>query len=328
MIKEHIMNYGGVYAKGNPGTSGSGRQTGGGGSGSAYTIHDYVFGAAGGRGTSYSGGTGGGGMQYHAGYSPTAGSSNGGAGGNSDKNASGTTYGTTGGAGNPGGKNGASNGTGGLLIIYADEYDNNGNITATGARGGSASISAGGSSGGGSINIFTNQPTNIDKLGIVIDEKYNSILGNTTFSGGASSSVNGGAGGLGTVNIGGIRNAQYYDLKEIIQQDIDSYIESLTIKGESILQILHDNEDLKTGYYTFSVNDQTYPVHLYVFDEDQTWNSMTFGDANDVATSSVFAKNMVIVKVNGDLTINSRATIKPYYNSYGGLHIICNRKTN
>ena len=41
------------------------------------------------------------------------------------------------------------NGTGGLLIIYANQYINDGTISATGARGGSSG-SSGGSSGGGS----------------------------------------------------------------------------------------------------------------------------------------------------------------------------------
>ena len=44
----------------------------------------------------------------------------------------------------------------------------------------------------------------------------------------------------------------------------------------------------------------------------------TFGDAYDVATASTYAQNMVIVKVNGDLEIDSGVTVSPYYTEYGG----------
>ena len=36
--------------------------------------------------------------------------------------------------------------------------------------------------------------------------------------------------GEGTVNIGAIRNGQYYDLKEVIDQDKEAYKESLVVK--------------------------------------------------------------------------------------------------
>ena len=273
------------------GASGTGRQTGGGGSARNNCTNCGPI-AAGGTGTSYSGGVGSG-TQYNA---PEV-SKDGGMGGAPD------------GAGNP------TNGTGGLLTIYANEYENKGTIKATGSIGSSNSA---GASGGGSINIFTNQNTGIDQLGIITNTRYEEILGNSSYIGGTTKSY-GGNGGTGTVNIGEIRNGQYYDLKAIIDQDKEKYIESVTIKGESILSIINNN-NLKTGYYYFVANGEKYPVHMITLDGNQHFTeNKTFGDAYDVATANTYAQNMVIVKVNGDLEIDEGVTVAPYYDkSYGG----------
>ena len=167
------------------GVSGTGRQTGGGGSGASYTNVNYRSGS-GSAGTSYSGGTGGGGVDQ---ISASSGEANGGRGGYG----SGVNSNSVGsGAGNPGGEcrgncNVGSTGTGGLLIIYADGYENHGTIKADGKNGGVGNIAPGGSSGGGSINIFS---------GIFIKK------GSAYFSGGSaltSKSKTGGAGGNGTI---------------------------------------------------------------------------------------------------------------------------------
>ena len=292
-----------IYDPGSSGNTGTGRQTGGGGSGKDLRGRS----GAGGRGTSYSGGAGGGGSYYRT---AGAGSSVGGAGGYNNG------YGTGGGAGNPG-STGAQNGTGGLLVLYANEYTNNGTITANGSKGGNGEESSGGSSGGGSINIFTNQETSIDQLGIITDTRYEEILGKRSYTGG-SRNGNGGIGGTGTLNIGEIRKGQYYDLKEIIEQDKNSYTESVTIKGDSILSILNDN-NLKSGYYYFVANGEKYPVHLYTYDGNQVFTeNQTFGNEDDVGANGKYAQNMVIVKVNGNLTIKDGVTISPYYTNYGG----------
>lgn len=47
-------------------------------------------------------------------------------------------------------------------------------------------------------------------------------------------------------------------------------------------------------------------------------SNTTYGDEKDVGTSNQYAKNMVIVKVNGNLTINSGATLTAYGTAYGG----------
>lgn len=83
---------------------------------------------------------------------------NGGKGGNGCKGqASNLAAGS--GAGNPAGYdrtyNEGKNGTGGLIIIYAEEIrNNNGKIQSKGENGGRGHNSGGGGSGGGSINIF------------------------------------------------------------------------------------------------------------------------------------------------------------------------------
>ena len=320
---EYVPAVGGLGATGNggAGTTGDGRKTGGGGAG--YSGYDGF--TRGGNGTSYSGGTGGGAKYSSA--KPSEASDYGGAG-----SSPGSYYNSGGGSGNPGGaatggnSGSGKNGTGGLIIIYSNEYENNGIISSNGVNT-NGGICPGGSSGGGSINIFTNQSTNITQLGVVTNVRYNEILGNNSIAGGAKTG-NGGAGGKGTINIGEVRNGQYYDLKDIIEQDKEEYKNSMIIQGDSILSILND-DSLTTGYYYFKANGEEYAVHLYVFDKDTTFTSnRTFGDANDIsrdiaATSTEaayrsYAQNMVVVKVKGDLTINSGVTVAPYYTSYGG----------
>ena len=283
------------------GKNGTGRQTGGGGNAISHL---------GSAGTSYSGGSGSG-VDGHA-------QPNGGAGGTG-------TYGGSG-AGNPGGSGvtgeaKGQNGTGGLLTIYANEYENKGTISAKGSNGGKASESSGASSGGGSINIFTNQNTGINQLGIITNTRYDEIKGITNNVGGeriSSRSYAGGAGGNGTLNIGEIRDGQYYDLKAIIDQDKEQYIKDVTIEGESILSIINNN-NLKSGYYYFVANGEKYPVHMITLDGNQHFTeNKTFGDEHDVATKDDYAQNMVIVKVNGDLEIDSGVTVAPYYTEYGG----------
>ena len=73
------------------------------------------------------------------------------------------TYGAGGGAGNSGGKSIRSysshgqNGTGGLLVIFTNEFLNENIISSNGSNGGYAYRAGGGGSGGGSINIFYQQ---------------------------------------------------------------------------------------------------------------------------------------------------------------------------
>ena len=211
-----------TVAPGNAGNTGGKRSTGGGGSGGTggYTVSNgvrYAFlSGAGGTGTSYSGGAGGGGNDHgqpstgREYQTVTAGSSVGGAGGHGARANSSETEKGGGGAGNPGGQSAVgvnlgnefkgANGTGGLLIIYANNIVNSNNITANGASGGAGNeVNAGGSSGGGSINIFYSESYS--------NTKTNGITAN----GGAAlaSASTGGVGGRGTVTIGKLVNGSY-----------------------------------------------------------------------------------------------------------------------
>jgi len=92
--------------------------------------------------------------------------------------------------------------------------------------------------------------------------------------------------------------------------------------GDSILSILDDNT-LTTGYYSFRVNNKIYPVDLIVLEGNQTITQNTdYGELEDCAsgtTSDKMATKMVVVKVNGDYTVNSSVTVGPkYHTEYGG----------
>ena len=185
----------GAYAV--AGDDGVDRQTGGGASGAAW--YDSSVSGAGGRGTSYSGGSGGGGVSRSGTTSQNnPGSSVGGAGGKGVNKGNSSNY-AGGGAGNPGGVGSGSsysgqNGTGGLLIIYANSFNNNNKITANGYAGGHNDYGYGGSSGGGSINIFYNTLVNANRSSIEAK--------------GGISSANEHAGN-GAVTIGSISSGQF-----------------------------------------------------------------------------------------------------------------------
>jgi len=73
------------------------------------------------------------------------------------------------------------------------------------------------------------------------------------------------------------------------------------------------------GYYRIAVKDEEYYVHAYVEDTDLTISeTTTYGDENDIATENEYAKHMVILKVNGNLTIEQEATLTAYSSPYGG----------
>ena len=108
------------------------------------------------------------------------------------------------------------NGTGGLLMLYATNLYNSGEITANGMKGGTGR-SGGGSSGGGSINIFAK----------IIKEK-----GNVTANGGEQNgSTKGGKGGNGTVTINELQPYLNSPRKEInIAKNETSTIDSTKIE--------------------------------------------------------------------------------------------------
>lgn len=184
------------------GEDGTIRKTGGGGSGATWHwINAGGYSGPGAAGTSYSGGAGGGGCDTRT-WSPTAGAGgiNGGAGGLGISNYS-SGHRASGGAGNPGGSYTASggsygavgaNGTGGLLVIYANVIENNNTISSEGSLAGNIDLAPGGSSGGGSINIFY-----LDRIN----------MGSISAAGLKRNA--GGAGGDGAVTIGSISTKKF-----------------------------------------------------------------------------------------------------------------------
>ena len=186
---------------GNAGENGTGRQTGGGGSGGGHTWSANLLSYKGGNGsagTSYSGGSGGGASNgYKEVYSVGSDASpNGGAGGNASRNTF-NGYAITGGAGNPTGNTctGAANttvtGTGGLLILSSKRaLSGTGKITSDGSYSSYTWSATGGGSGAGSINIFTSSvPDTLTLSAQGMDDTSNSPEGR------------GGIGGNGTVSI-------------------------------------------------------------------------------------------------------------------------------
>lgn len=166
----------GACISGNNGYSGINRQSGGGGSGASRDWMGGVSVGRGGYGTSYSGGVGSGSAQSDGGWGGSHHSANapdnGGPGGYPDAgcgNYSGFRIIALGGQGNPacysavafvpcGNVWSSRYGTGGLIIIYAGDFNNNGYIQSLGGNmmtcsSGSGWTTTGGASGGGSINI-------------------------------------------------------------------------------------------------------------------------------------------------------------------------------
>lgn len=128
-------------------------------------------------------------------------------------------YGAGGGAGNPGGKGvrgsgwmatgeNGENGTGGLLVIYADILNNENLITSEGMHGG-AGYMAGGSSGGGSINIFANKVL-----------QYNDVKAD---GGIAASGMRANPAGDGTITVNELGAVLNYPEKEITLEIGKSY---------------------------------------------------------------------------------------------------------
>lgn len=223
---------GGTYYNGKNGNIGINRALGGGGSGGAGTWRNSrgtVNGRAGATATSYSGGSGSGGIRYDVSntttYNGYAAAANGGAGGRGagiQGNSSPNIYGG-GGAGNTGGAGyyssrssnsmawsagNGQNGTGGLLTIYADTLSNKGTITSNGSAGGpvtantSLAGAGGGGSGAGSINIFSR---------VLINHKAASAQGGI----GGKMVMSGGNGGNGSITITQLAPDLNYSDKEI-----------------------------------------------------------------------------------------------------------------
>ena len=95
----------------------------------------------------------------------------------------------------------------------------------------------------------------------------------------------------------------------------------VNVINNSILGYLEVHNYGETGEYedSITVNGVTYNAHVYNYKGNQEWaDNKTFGDDSDIGTDSTNATKMVIVKVDGDLTIGSGVTVLPKYTNYGG----------
>ncbi len=90
------------------------------------------------------------------------------------------------------------------------------------------------------------------------------------------------------------------------------------IEGGIIQEI--EKMDIKNDdHIELTIGDETYAMHTYVFEGNQEWNTnQTFGNTDDIGTASSYAKNMVVVKVNGNLTIGENVTVTTCNSAYGG----------
>jgi len=221
----------------NNGSNGTARSTGGGGGGGLAECNGYIYdtiSAAGGRGTSYAGGGGGGGAAKHSNSGKLTPINSTGIQGTNAVVIDGSydTFKSAagGGAGIPAGVGKKSTnavsagrggyGSGGLLIIYANELQlystakyNSLGISGGAAKGGGGSgdygsaATGGGGSGGGSINIFANNIVKNDVSSLTSIYDVNGGAGGV--ASGATYNGKGGAGGKGTFSIGKIVNGSY-----------------------------------------------------------------------------------------------------------------------
>lgn len=114
------------------------------------------------------------------------------------------------------------------------------------------------------------------------------------------------------------QNGNIYE--ESMEFDVDTTISAKVkeMEADSLIEAVK-SEDYSMGIFNITVNNEKYDVHAYEFQESQNFDfSPNFGIADDVATANRNAKRMVIVKVNGDLTIEQGKTLTAYKNSYGG----------
>ena len=102
--------------------------------------------------------------------------------------------------------------------------------------------------------------------------------------------------------------------------EVNNNLTTNSYEAESLFDLMEKNE-LTTGVYNVKVKDEEYNLKIYSFDENLNISAdTTLGTEEDVATASEYAKNMIVLKVNGDLTIDEGAKLTTYTskNGYGG----------
>ena len=94
--------------------------------------------------------------------------------------------------------------------------------------------------------------------------------------------------------------------------EVETSSKNNSYNSESLLKALENNE-ISTGIYQVTVEDKTYNLRVYSFDENLNIKADTaLGTEEDVATASEYAKNMIVLKVNGNLTIDEGVTLTAY----------------
>ena len=273
------------------------RETGAGGSGSVRgTSTGYVRSGKGAAGSGFGGGAGGG-SAVTSGNATTYSQSNILTGGAGNTNGIGgdavltwisTNYYAGGGAGAVSGKNKhyANNSTiqnvnvadsksGGLMILYANEYANNGTVTARGLAPytytGSYSAN-GGSAGGGTINVF-----------------YKNLInrGTTNITGGpAAGSPAGGAGGSGTITYSKILSD--YDLLGTRNNPYQ------ITTAQELLEVTQHNNDYRDAYYELvndiDMNGANLNISGVGFEFSGHFNGQGHTISNFKATNGLFTK--------------------------------------
>ena len=80
-----------------------------------------------------------------------------------------------------------------------------------------------------------------------------------------------------------------------------------SLEADSLIDAV-EKYNLDDGEYTVKVAEETYNLKVQTFNQNLEIDANTeIGSENDVATENENAKSMVVLKVNGDLTINEEA---------------------
>ncbi len=118
------------------------------------------------------------------------------------------------------------------------------------------------------------------------------------------------------------------DIKIVSKQEINKILFNKDYKinmqpqeniEDGIIQVIAKRELENDGHIEVTIGNETYAMHTYVFDGNQEWKEdQIFGDEEDIGNAKEYAKNMVVVKVNGNLTIDENVTVTAYNSSYGG----------
>ena len=103
------------------------------------------------------------------------------------------------------------------------------------------------------------------------------------------------------------------------------------IEAPSLLKAIENNNFENNSYTTIIVNNIMYHAHVYNYDDNLNLTAnqengeavdtiVSYGDISDVATETTDAQNMVVLKVNGNLTVGEKVTLTTYASElgYGG----------